>query len=134
MTNEERELLIAYLIDAGEIDGDSVDIEDQFWTGTTPASRRSPERATTRRSWRLPGLGSVPSSVATGSQVPSDGWKEARSPEARPTYSPSARSRGVATTGLPAVAMQKATLPTCPMLVTTGRVPPLTGVCIFAAC
>ena len=30
MTNEEKELLVAYLIDAGEIDGDSVDIEDQF--------------------------------------------------------------------------------------------------------
>ena len=125
MTNEEEELLIAYLVDAGEIDGESPDIEDQFLDWYQAREQMVSGETYYKAFWRPPGLGSVPSGVATGSQVPSDGWKETRIPEARPTYWPSDRSRGVATTGLPAVAMPKATLPACPMLVTTGRVTPL---------
>ena len=54
MTNEEKDLLIAYLIDAGDIDPDG-DVEAHSWTGTRFAMPRSRERRTTRRSCRLPG-------------------------------------------------------------------------------
>ncbi len=49
MTNEEKELLVAYLIDAGDIDPDG-DVEVQSWTGTRSAKTWYPERRTTRPS------------------------------------------------------------------------------------
>ena len=56
MTNEEKALLIAYLVDAGELDPEG-DMEVQFRTGTRSVRERSPERHTTRWSSMLPGCG-----------------------------------------------------------------------------
>ena len=47
MTNEEKDLLIAYLIDTSEIDPDS-DLEEQFQDWYQVLEKRYPERRTTR--------------------------------------------------------------------------------------
>ena len=49
MTNEEKDLLIAYLIDTGEIDPDS-DVEAQFLDWYRVREGKCTERRTTRRS------------------------------------------------------------------------------------
>ena len=54
MTNEEKDLLIAYLVDSGEIDPDG-DVEASSWTGTRSERARFPERRTARPSSRPPG-------------------------------------------------------------------------------
>ena len=53
MTNEEQELLIAYLVDAGEIDPDG-DLKDQFMDWSC-ARAWCPERPTTGHPRRSPG-------------------------------------------------------------------------------
>ena len=53
MTNEEKTMLIAYLVYAGEIDSGG-DVETQFLDWYQVRGERSPERPTTRRSLTLP--------------------------------------------------------------------------------
>ena len=54
MTNEEKDLLIAYLVDAGEIDPDG-DVEAEFLDWHRVREGVVSGRPTTRRSWRRPG-------------------------------------------------------------------------------
>ena len=54
MTNEEKDLLIAYLVDAGELDPDG-DVEAQFLDWHRVREARCPERRTARPSSRPPG-------------------------------------------------------------------------------
>ena len=56
MTDEEQDLLVAYLVDAGEI-GPEGDVEAQSRTGTRSAMARFPARRTTRPSLMPPGCG-----------------------------------------------------------------------------
>ena len=98
MTDEEKALLIEYLVDAGEIFSDlDVDVETQFLDWYEVRRALSPGKPTTRPSWTPPGCVSGASSA--GSKGPSPRC---------PTY------RASATTALPAVATPKGTLPAWP--------------------
>ena len=54
MTHEEKDRLIAYLVDAGDIDPDG-DVEAQFMDWYQVREGQRPERHTARPSLRLPG-------------------------------------------------------------------------------
>ena len=56
MTNEEKDLLIAYLVDAGDIDPDD-DVEASSWRGTRSVTRWCWAKPTTWPSWRPPRYG-----------------------------------------------------------------------------
>ena len=108
MTNEEKILLITYLIDAGDIDPD-VDVEVQFMTGIRSEKAWYPERRTTRPSSRPPRSGGGAINGGTVTPVTPEGLREIRHRRNRPNSdNPSA------TTAIPAAVTSRGMRPAGP--------------------
>ena len=118
MTNEEKDLLIAYLVDTGDIDPDG-DVEAQFlewYQVRDQVVRRGPLQGRPR-GCRVRER-SYPRGYRTGGSVRWDEWAPppgpapwAPPPGPHPTCSLSAKTNRSATTARPAAATSKVTLP-----------------------
>ena len=114
MTNEEKDLLIAYLVDTGDIDPDG-DVEAQFLEWYQVRDQVVSGEAHYKAVLEAAGYGSGATPVATGPAVASVGMNGPRPlgppPGPHPTCSLSAKTNRSATTTRPAAATSKVTLP-----------------------